>query len=308
MNSLNNDIIKNLEFLKDYYKQTKDKWKYQSYSQAIQNIKQYEKEITSEKESMSISGIGKGISKKIGQLLTKGEIEEVVKIKSLQNNTPDSIVVELEKIWGIGPVKAKHLVENGISSIEELKQNQDKLTNQQKIGLKYYKELQQKIPRDNITIFGRTILKLLKKYYDINKFTIKIAGSYRRNSSMSGDIDLLISSDIFDLKTFVNLLKQNNIILDILSVKDEKFMGIAKANEQIVRFDIEFVSKEEWATALNYFTGSQQHNIMLRKIALKQGLKLNQHGLFRGSECIHIKTEEDIYKILGIKYIEPNNR
>ena len=97
----------------------------------------------------------------------------------------------------------------------------------------------------------------------------------------------------------------------IHSIKKEKFMGIAHCpnSKSFFRFDIEFVPKNEYASALLYFTGSQNFNIMMRQDAKKQGFTLNQHGLYNNKGLvIHAKKEKEIFELLGLKYISPQMR
>lgn len=72
--------------------------------------------------------------------------------------------------------------------------------------------------------------------------------------------------------------------------------------------DVRFVKKSQWGSALMYFTGSKEHNIAVRKVATKKGLKLNEYGLFKGEEVVTSKTEEDIYNALDLRYYEPRER
>jgi DNA polymerase/3'-5' exonuclease PolX len=167
------------------------------------------------------------------------------------------------------------------------------------------------LPRDYITTF-KYVLKIIITKYLSSDFKMDIAGSYRRGMQESSDIDLLITSTKFDLPKLIDVLQRHNIVTDVLSMKNEKFMGIAHCpanNELYFRFDIEFIDNSEYASALLYFTGSQNFNIMMRQEAKKQGFTLNQHGLFNNKGVlIPTNTEKQIFRELGMEYVVPERR
>lgn len=312
----NYDIIYQLKILQDYYKKEGDKFRQRAYTTAIYSIKNlpYEIESINDFKKSKIKGIGKSIADKIIEFLTTGQIKKVQEIESkilIKKDSKTDIIDSFLKIWGVGSVKANELYNKGYRSIADIKLDPKLLTKSQRIGLKYYEELQNKINREYITIFSVMLKTIIKKYLSPN-FKMDIAGSYRRGMKESNDVDCLISSNKFNLKQLVDTLQKYNIVSDILSIKNEKFMGIAHCpsdNNFYFRFDIEFVPKEEYASALLYFTGSQNFNIMMRQDAKKQGFLLNQHGLFNNKGVlIPTKTEKDIFDILGLNYISPEMR
>ena len=142
---------------------------------------------------------------------------------------------------------------------------------------------------------------------------MEIAGSYRRGAKESGDIDCLISSNVFELKDVVDLLKRKKIITDVLSMRKEKFMGIVHCpgGGLYMRLDIEFVPEDEWGTALLYFTGSKGFNVHMRAEAKRKGLLLNEHGLYNmrsGQKIIDYPSEEEVFEKLKMKYVRPEMR
>jgi DNA polymerase/3'-5' exonuclease PolX len=152
------------------------------------------------------------------------------------------------------------------------------------------------------------------KQYGKGNFDMIFAGSYRRGAKESGDIDCVISSKSFGLNDAVELLKSKGIVTEVLSMRNEKFMGIAHCPRGFghhFRLDIEFVDQSDLASSLLYFTGSKGTNIYMRMAAKKKGMVLSQHGLFSattGQKLLHSPTEEDIFEKLGIPYISPENR
>jgi DNA polymerase (family 10) len=131
-----------------------------------------------------------------------------------------------------------------------------------------------------------------------------IAGSLRRKEETIGDIDILVMSSSPEkvIQKFVNLSQVVEIIAQ----------GTTKASVRIQQegrqADIRVIPKESYGSALQYFTGSKAHNVELRKIAQKKGLKLSEYGLFRGEKRIAGETEEGVYKALGEKMPPPESR
>lgn len=132
-----------------------------------------------------------------------------------------------------------------------------------------------------------------------------IAGSYRRNAEYVGDIDVIC------------LDSRRPVLLDVISEGPEQIAGWVEVVGTVgtthgttgkVRCDVRFCSAEDFPAMLLYFTGSKEFNIRQRGIAKKKGFKLNQHGLYRGTEKLKVRSERDIFKILEMPYLEPEMR
>lgn len=311
---INEGIIKNLKSLMKYYDKIKDRWRTQAYQKAIFAIQSLDEEITDVKQIKNLKGVGKGIRDKIKEYLETGKMSKVDEVQKIVIKYTDSenAMTELQRVWGIGPAKAKSLYKLGIKNVQELYDNTHLLTKNQKIGLKYYNELDKPIPREYIRIFELALKTVITKDYGLDSFRLQIAGSYRRGVSESGDIDCLVTSKVFDLSDMVNTLIKWNIITNVLSVKDEKFMGVAHCpggGWYHFRMDIEFLPEDEWGSGLLYFTGSKGFNVFVRMEAKKKGYTLNQHGLFdKNGVRVAVYTEKEILSFLGIKYRSPDRR
>jgi DNA polymerase/3'-5' exonuclease PolX len=316
---MNQELIRNLNDLAKYYKLTGDRWRDQAYQKAIVSIKAFPSEITSVSQVKKLPGVGAKIQEKINQFLTTGMIRQVGEVSEkkkrlLSADTKTGALHRLEKVWGVGPVKANELYSAGITTIEALKTHKSVLNRQQLIGLKYYDDLGERIQRDDILIFNEIMVYTLNKAFGAKTYRLEIAGSYRRGEPDSGDVDCLLLSDNFNLEQAVEALKKRNVITDVLSQKGSKFEGIAHSPSsgegRHFRLDIEFVQNEdEWGSELLYFTGNKGLNIMLRGYAKKRGLILNQHGLFQSNgRRIPVYTEKEIFEILGVDYIPPERR
>lgn len=302
-------IIKNLEIIRDYENYNNERYKVVAYNNAINNIIIYDKKIIDLNDIANIEGIGKGIYEKIKELFLTGSISYIE--NNINNDKDYKFKQLLLNIYGIGPVNAKKIINQGIKSLNELRKNLHLLNDKQKIGVKYYEDLEKKIPLIEFNKHIKIIENKLKKY----NLTYDFVGSYRRGSDNMGDIDLLImdkdndnDDNKFKLKDFIKELVGDNYIIEILASGKNKFMGIVKINNNPARhFDILIAPKKEYYYSLLYFTGSKIFNVALRHyVKNKFNLSLSEHG-FKDID-IKVNSEEDIFKFLKLLYVKPNNR
>lgn len=315
---MNKNLIDEFVALQNYYRTQDDKGRTIAYGKAISALRMIDVKITNVNQIKGIRGIGPKVIDKVKEYLERGKISvaETAK-KELQKerklSEKETILKDLETVWGIGPIKAQKLYEEGVKSIKDLQKKTHLLTDQQKIGLKYREDLQQKVQRVTITSLYIIMRTYLDKEYGKNSYNMEIAGSYRRGAKESGDIDCLLSSKVFNLKDAVKLFQKKNIITDILSMRKEKFMGIVHcpSGGLYIRLDIEFVDEDEWGTALLYFTGSKGFNVYMRAEAKRKGMLLNEHGLYdikTGEKVLNYPSEKDVFTEIGMKYVAPEMR
>jgi DNA polymerase beta len=235
-----------------------------------------------------------------------------------------------DNIYGVGPAKIKALVEKEIYTIEKLREEVAKhpklLNNKQKMGLRNYEDLNERIPRREITQFRKIIERQLKHHFG-NDIQMTIAGSYRRGVTTSGDIDMLISSRKYESQALghvLELLNSTGMIHETLAKGFKKFMGIIRIGEtgKARHLDIVETTPEDYPFAILYFTGSAKHNVQMRAHALKLGYSLNEYDMtLKGtktrvpSETVEaeigkpvFETEEDIFEFLDLTYKEPKKR
>lgn len=306
---MNRNIIDNLKIIEEYEKINGNIFKYNSYKKTINLIEMYDKEIKELKDLEEIKGIGKNIKEKIIEYIEKGKIERVEEIKSDEKY---ELYTNLNKIYGVGPVKIKELVLKNVK-FSDLDENTKLLNNKQKIGLKYFKDLEERIPYDEGKKHNEIIKNTLK---DINKnIEYEMVGSYRRKKEDMGDIDILIKEDDkIILNEIIEKLVERGYIIEKLANGKKKFMGISKINEKtpVRRIDILICEKEHYYFTLLYFTGSYNHNIIMRKKAIEKGLSLSEYGFtdLKTNKIVkyEVNSEEDIFKILDMKYLKPENR
>ena len=317
LNPLNLKLINLLEQLA-VIEQSKGKvFEARAYNVAAESIMAYPKNITSLDQIKNLKGIGTKIFKKFIEYLKTDTLPMLEKAK----NDP---VLLFHKVYGIGPKKAIELVEkNGIKSIQELREHTDLLNDKQIIGLKYYEDINKRIPRSEIDEFKKVFDICFKKVATKDD-SYEIVGSYRRGAKTSGDIDLIVTNKKGDgaiLEKFIDQLQKNGILSEILSKGKIKSLTIGKLPDHPTsrRIDFMFAQPKEFAFSTLYFTGSKGFNVVQRKIANEKGLTLNEHGLYQlvGTGKIKKKgqrieedfpTEKSIFDYLNMVYKEPTER
>ena len=283
-------------------------------------LEKYPTKIKSSKELSNIKGIGKKSLARIDEILKVGKLSEIKISEDIDKYL--NIISELEDVFGIGRKKAYELFKkHDIKSIDDLKKKYDnkeiELPDNIAKGLKYVGQIKEKIPREEIDKL-QNILVSATLEIDPQLFGV-VCGSYRRESVVSNDVDFIIvytgktNNNTNYIKIFVNLLKNKKIIIDSLTSEDvpTKYMGIYKLNDStpLRRIDIRYVSYESFYSAILYFTGSKDFNRKMRQIALDMGYVLNEYGLFdQNKKMFSVKSEKDIFEILGMEYVTPNRR
>jgi len=274
---------------------------------------------------LKLPGIGKGTISRIVEILENDNLEEIDELEKISKTKNIDIITQLNYVVGIGDARAIELIKKyKIKSVNELidKVNSGiiEVNDKIKLGLKYYGKYKTNIPRDEINQIYMYMENKLRKYN--NKLMFIVCGSYRRGKLTSGDIDLLlIHEDVWyqedvpnvgHLTNVVNLFKFDKFLLDDLTdtEKGTKYMGFCKYKSNSVRrIDIRMVGIESFFPALVYFTGSYELNQKMRKIAKNMGYKLNEYGLYdEKNNKIVLTSEEMLFDILGMNYLEPNQR
>jgi len=168
---LKTNIINKLKILQQYYNFKQDKWRSKAYENAILAIQK--SPINSVEE---IRGVGKAIGKKIREYIDTGKIKEVEKIQPIWDSLGFEIRTKqlFRGILGVGEVRAQNFWDRGFRSLGDIRNIENELTTTQKIGLKYYEDLQKPVPRDYIQILGGVIRFVLGRKFGLNKFRMVI--------------------------------------------------------------------------------------------------------------------------------------
>ena len=257
-----------------------------------------------------IPGVGESIALKIEEYLKTGKIKYYEEFKKkIPVNLEEIIAVE-----GMGPKKTKVLYEKlGIKNLKDL----ERAAKAHKIASLFgFGEKTEKNILEGITFLKRSkgrfllgeilprveeIEEKLKSLKEVEK--IDVAGSVRRRKETIGDVDFLVISK--------NPGKVMEFFVSLPGIIKIWGKGTTKASVRLKEgfdMDIRVLPKRSYGAALQYFTGSKEHNIALRKIAIDKGLKLSEYGLFRGPKMIAGETEEGIYEKLGMEWMPPEMR
>ncbi|MEJ2294131.1 MAG: DNA polymerase/3'-5' exonuclease PolX [Candidatus Lokiarchaeota archaeon] len=311
----NNKIADMLYEIADLLELKGIQFKPQAYRRAARNIKSLPESIESlyvEGELKEIPGVGESIALKIKEILETGKLQY---LDDLKEEFPKHLQ-NLLKIQGLGPKRLMKLYkELDIKNLEDLEKA---LKNEeiQKIegfgkkseenilkGIQLYKESQKRFLLGDILPIALELKNMLIKQEVTEK--VEVAGSIRRRKETIGDVDILVVSDnpsqIMDF--FVNLEMVNRVLSKGLT----RSSVITKNNLQI---DLRVIERSSFGSALLYFTGSKEHNIKLRKIALERNWKLSEYGLRDKDKNVVIaqEKEDQIYKVLNMEYIPPELR
>ena len=307
----NEQFIELMEKLANIMSKRGEPFRGRAYQKAQETIMAYPDDIISVDQLKGKPAIGSTILEKLNEYVNTGTL----KILEREKNNPINILGE---IYGVGPKKAKELVDKGITTIEQLREKQnDVLNDVQKVGLKYYEDILKRIPRSEVEEYDKLFNKDFKKVEEQDS-RMEIVGSYRRGAESSGDIDVIITSK--SSKVFVNFIDElikEKIILEILSRGPTKCLVIAKlpTSDTARRVDFLYTTPEEYPFSVLYFTGSKIFNTVMRHEALQKGLTMNEHGLYKmegkkkGAKVDAIfKDEKDIFDYLNLVYKSPLER
>jgi DNA polymerase (family 10) len=257
-----------------------------------------------------LSGVGEDLAKKIREIVQTGNLEFLEKVRS---RTPHSLI-KLLGIKGLGPKRVQKLFnELGIRNLKELRAaiESGKVAHLEGFGNKTVENIRQSLEADTLEE-ERTRLDIAEQFvaplvsYLEELATVEdvaVAGSYRRRLATVGDLDIIAISDAGAqvAKAFVSY----DSVDEVVSQGATKTMVILRSGLQV---DLRIVSKEHYGAALLYFTGSKAHNIHLRNLAVDQGFKINEYGVYKGEERIAGQNESEIYGLFNLPVIPPELR
>jgi DNA polymerase (family 10) len=286
-----------------------------AYRNAARNIESMTKELDDFRKSSNlrdIPGVGEAIAKKVEEILATGRLRY---LDELRQQLPAGLL-QLVDVPEIGPKTALHLYkELKITNLQELKVAAEQ---HQIRSLKGFGERSEERILHGISLMekrsGRMLLghayplaEGVRKYVqDHAKLElISLGGSLRRMKDTIGDIDILAGSN--DVKMVMDAFVSYPDVQEIVERGPTKAVVRLRDGTQV---DMRVVEEEAYGAALQYFTGSKDHNIKLRSLAIEKGWKLNEYGLFKKelTEIVARRTEEDIYQALGMHIMPPELR
>lgn len=291
-----------------------NRFRIRAYRRAAQNIEGLVKDVAelTKEELMEIPGIGKDLAEKIEEYLKTGRMKSY---EDLKKEVPEGLAVLLT-VPSLGPKTAKLLHEKlqvkNIDQLEALAKKhkliglpgiKEKTEENILKGIEMLKRGKERHPLGMVLPIANDIADKLGKDPSVKK--ISVAGSLRRMKETVRDIDILVvSSNPHDvMKTFIHMPDVKQVLMH----GPTKSSIVTNTGIQV---DMRVVEEESFGAALAYFTGSKEHNIRLREMAVKKGLKINEYGVFRekDDEKLGGKDEEDVYRILGLPFIPPEIR
>ena len=314
-------IISELDVLRRRELSNRSFFKAKAYTKVIDELKILERPIYTAEDLKGIPGAGEAIQKKMVEILETGHL--IAADKAREEYQLDALDT-LAGVYGIGVVKAKELIAGGIKTIAALREavakNPALLNDKQTIGLKYYEDILERIPRAEMVKHEKILLGNMK---GVEGMRGTVVGSYRRGAESSGDIDVLLTlppgpkaARAKAFHEYVQRLRDSGYMTEVLSEGDQKCLSIVRLNAKgkSRRLDLLLVSAEQFPFALLYFTGSGDFNVAFRKHALKLGYTLNEHemkptGKIEDAAPVpEMKFEAEIFAFLGLKYKDPPQR
>jgi DNA polymerase (family X) len=293
---------------------SEDKFKPRSYEKAARAVGGYHADIATLEpaEILKIPNVGKSIAEKIQEFLRTGTIEA---LDGLRKKIPPG-VRDIIAVPGVGPKKAMILYEDlGVANLEDLRAavESGQIAELKGFGARTESNIRRGLQRLQEHT-GRALVSVamdLADYFieritpDVDVERIDYAGSLRRVVETIGDVDLLVASDdpvpVMDAFTGIGVVER------VLAKGEAKSSVLTRQGLQV---DLRVVPAEAWGAAMIYFTGSKPHNIRIREMAVRKGLKLNEYGLFdaKSGTLIVAQTEQEVYERLGLPWIPPTLR
>ena len=286
---------------------------YRKAAQTIANLPREAASMVVEGEDLTeLPGIGDDLAGKIAEIVTTGKLSL---LEEVSKRVPPGLS-DIVALPGVGPKRAKALYETlGVRSIDDLR----KKTADEKLGripgvgkvtaqkiVKAVRQVDQGTKRYKLSDaeeVARYLVAYLEKLDGIEE--VVVAGSYRRRKETVGDLDILVTGSASKSLAVMTAFANFPDVARIIEKGSTRSTIVLNNGMQV---DLRYVEPRSFGSALHYFTGSKDHNIGVRSLAVKAGLKLSEYGLFRGDTRIAGKSETEIYKALGLSYIEPELR
>ncbi|MBS3920858.1 MAG: DNA polymerase/3'-5' exonuclease PolX [Deltaproteobacteria bacterium] len=283
---------------------------YRKASRILGDLTQDIEEVAERGELKDIPGIGEGMAKKIEEYLKTGKVS---KFEEVKKGVSDELIAMMD-IPGMGP-KTLALIhkERGINNLSQLEKavedgsliglpgmGEKKVENIRR-GIQLLKQSKGRMNLGMAFPVAKRIVETLRERTGSEK--IEWAGSLRRMRENIGDIDLLATGP--DHEKIVHTFTHLPEVKEVLASGETKASVIVEGGLQV---DLRVVEEGSYGAALQYFTGSKGHNIHLRGIARARGIKINEYGVFKGEKKIGGKEEKDVYKAIGMDWIEPELR
>lgn len=285
---------------------------YENAARALRGVSEDLHELVASNRLRGIKGIGEAISEKITTLVTTGTLKYY---EDLRRSFPPGIM-ELLRIPGLGPKKAKKLLDDlGVASIDDLekacKENRvAKLEgfsakSQQNLldGIQQIRQFASRHLYHHAELAARPLFEAVKKHAKVIR--AELAGSLRRHKETIKDIDIVASCKEADRAAIMDFFTKLPTVQNIIAKGDTKSSVLL---ENGIAADLRLTTDKDFPYLLHHLTGSAEHNIALRGHGQKLGIKVSEWGLFKGEKLIRCKDETEIFAALGMSYVPPELR
>lgn len=284
---------------------------YRSAARTIETLSRPVADLVAEGQDLTeLEGIGDDLAGKIEEIVETGGLTQ---LEEIEKRTPSGLT-EMLNLAGLGPKRVQKIYhELGVTSLEELKlaaENEEIRAldglgpkTEQKIldELKRSKEKQERTRLDRAEELVEPLVSYLEGIEGVQQ--VAVAGSYRRRKETVGDLDILATGS--QGERIIDRFVQFEDVEEIVSQGETRSTVLLRTGLQV---DLRVVPEKSYGAALLYFTGSKAHNIHLRNLALDQGLKINEYGVFREEERIAGESEQEIYDLFDFPFIVPELR
>jgi DNA polymerase (family 10) len=284
---------------------------YRRAAHTVDTLSEDIKDIKNEGRLQELPGIGAKIAAKIDEIVETGKLKYLDNLKKEFPVDYDALMA----VEGLGPRSIKQLYnELGIKNLDDLEKNakRHRIRRLKGMGDKTEKKILVNIDFARKST-GRNLLgHILPVANEIKRelagldyvFRVEVAGSIRRRKETVGDIDILVTTN--KPKEVMDYFIGIDLVDDVVVKGPTK--STVRLKENGIDVDLRAFEDEIFGSALMYFTGSKETNVELRRIAIAKGLKLSEYGIFKGDKLLSGRTEEEIFKTLGMEYIEPELR
>ncbi|MBB4703089.1 DNA polymerase/3'-5' exonuclease PolX [Sphaerisporangium siamense] len=301
MGRANDEAAAALEEYADLFAMTGgDAFRVRSYQKAAKAIAGFPEDISGG-DVRRVAGVGEAIAKKVEEFLLRGSFRQ---LDDLRAQVPEGVRA-MTRIASLGPKKAVFLFhELGIDSPDALAEaiHQGRLTGVRGFGAKteenLLKGIEQMRTSGERVHLGVAMGLAERVIASLPAEKIAYAGSLRRMKDTIGDIDILAVGPVSLMETF----KEQPYVAEVIASGAHKTSVRTTVGLQV---DLRVVPAASWGAAMQYFTGSKEHNVRLREMCVKRGWKLSEYGLFEGDRVIAAETEEEIYAALGMPWVPP---
>ncbi|UCC99996.1 MAG: DNA polymerase/3'-5' exonuclease PolX [Phycisphaerales bacterium] len=289
---------------------------YRKVARVIGDIPTDVEDLLASGELAQIPGVGKSSLAKIEEFIKTGATKahqellsrippELPTLLAIPGVGPKGVKAVYEQLKVTNIAELKDAIENG--SVAELPGFGEKKASAIARGIAFLEQLSGRIRLDQALEAAETVRGFLREVSGLAR--IQTAGSVRRRAETIGDVDILVGGKGGDSEEaggrIIQAFTTADFVRDVLAAGPTKGSAIIQTQSVPVHVDVRVVPERSFGAAAQYFTGSKDHNVRLREIAVKAKLKLNEYGLFKGEKMIAGPQEEEIYHKLGLDYVEP---